>query len=209
MQGVCKMKTKQRLYSQNLKVVPDTSILSYRTLKWSSHEKKQITNYFRLEFPFKLPPKENAALFDNVPSGMCGQRRPRSACASAQSDQGLPWPLTESLDIIECINVEQRRGWSFRMHRMFWIDAFSLHEAQFFSTFTLKGRLQGQQPTSPILWYVHSRDCNICTDSWQNDEQCIIQHQITKGTKHVYFSTAFYHKCIHILVILDTSNNCA
>ena len=36
----------------------------------------------------------------NVSSDICGQRRPRSACASAQSDQGLHCPLTESLDTI-------------------------------------------------------------------------------------------------------------
>ena len=36
-------------------------------------------------------------------SGTCGQRRPRSDCASAQSDQGLHCPVTESLDIIGCI----------------------------------------------------------------------------------------------------------
>ena len=46
-------------------------------------------------------------------SGICGQRRPRSACASAQSDQGLRCPLTESLDTIECMNGEQMPGWNF------------------------------------------------------------------------------------------------
>ena len=40
-------------------------------------------------------------------SGICGQRRPRSACAFAQSDQGLHCPLTESLDTMECMNDEQ------------------------------------------------------------------------------------------------------
>ena len=33
---------------------------------------------------------------ENVSSGICRQRTPRSACASAQSDQGLCRPLTES-----------------------------------------------------------------------------------------------------------------
>ena len=33
---------------------------------------------------------EWAAPCKNVPSGMSGQRRPRSACASTQSDHGLP-----------------------------------------------------------------------------------------------------------------------
>ena len=36
--------------------------------------------------------------------GICGQRRARYACASAQSNQGLPNPLAESLNTTECIN---------------------------------------------------------------------------------------------------------
>ena len=40
-----------------------------------------------------------AAPCENVSSGICGQRRPRSACASAQSYQGRHCPLTESLYI--------------------------------------------------------------------------------------------------------------
>ena len=44
---------------------------------------------------------------ENVSSGICGQRRPRSACASAQSDQGLHYLLTESADTTECM---QRPG---------------------------------------------------------------------------------------------------
>ena len=39
-----------------------------------------------------------AARCESVSSGICGQRRPRSACASAHSDQGLRCPQTESLD---------------------------------------------------------------------------------------------------------------
>ena len=45
---------------------------------------------------------------NDVSLGTCGQRRPRSDCASAQSDQGLPCPLIESLDTTECLNEEQR-----------------------------------------------------------------------------------------------------
>ena len=48
---------------------------------------------------------------ETVSSDICEQRGPRSAYASAQSDQGIPCPLTESLDTIECINGEQRPGW--------------------------------------------------------------------------------------------------
>ena len=35
--------------------------------------------------------------------GICRQQMPRSACTSAQSDQGLHCPQTESLDTKECI----------------------------------------------------------------------------------------------------------
>ena len=34
---------------------------------------------------------------------LCGQRRPRPACASEPSDLGLHCPLTESLDTVDCI----------------------------------------------------------------------------------------------------------
>ena len=44
---------------------------------------------------------------ENVSSGICGQRRPRSDCADAQSDLGLHFPLTESLSTTECINGKQ------------------------------------------------------------------------------------------------------
>ena len=49
-----------------------------------------------------------AAPCENSYSGACGERRPRSACASAQSDQGLHFLLTEPLKTTECINGEQR-----------------------------------------------------------------------------------------------------
>ena len=39
--------------------------------------------------------------FENVSSGICGQRRSRSACASAQSDRDLCRPLIESLGTVE------------------------------------------------------------------------------------------------------------
>ena len=46
----------------------------------------------------------------NLSSGISGQRRPRSACAFAQSDQGLHCPLTESVATTKCINGKQRPG---------------------------------------------------------------------------------------------------
>ena len=45
---------------------------------------------------------------DFISPCICGQRRPRSACASAQSDLGLRSPLTESIDTVR---GEQRSGW--------------------------------------------------------------------------------------------------
>ena len=48
-----------------------------------------------------------AARCESVSSGICGQRRLRSACASGQSDQGLRSPQTKSLDIKEGISEEQ------------------------------------------------------------------------------------------------------
>ena len=54
-----------------------------------------------------------AASCENVSPGICAQRRARSACASAQSDQGLHCPLTESLNTTECMNGAQRTGRNF------------------------------------------------------------------------------------------------
>ena len=42
---------------------------------------------------------------ENLSSDICGQRRPRSDCAYAQSDQGLHSPVKEPLDTTECKNV--------------------------------------------------------------------------------------------------------
>ena len=53
---------------------------------------------------------EWAAPSEDMCSGICGQRRLRSACASAQSNQRLHCPLTESVDTIKCINGEQKLG---------------------------------------------------------------------------------------------------
>ena len=60
---------------------------------------------------------------ENVPSGICGQRRPRSACTSTQSYHGLHCPLTESLDTTECINSPESKGPDDTLHmrRMIWI----------------------------------------------------------------------------------------
>ena len=54
-----------------------------------------------------------ATPFENVTSGICGQRRPRSACASAQSDQSLRCPQTESFDAIDVSVEKMKSGWDF------------------------------------------------------------------------------------------------
>ena len=81
-----------------------------------------------------------AAPSENLSSDICGQRRPRSACAYAQSDQGLRCPLTESLDTIESINGEQMPRRDFardasesvhfahaRRHLFAWRRPFTVH----------------------------------------------------------------------------------
>ena len=75
---------------------------------------------FRIEIYYTSHPFDysRAELNENVSSGICEQRRPRSACASAQSDQGLHCPLTESLDIAEYMNGDQGPDETLRMRRM-------------------------------------------------------------------------------------------
>ena len=51
-----------------------------------------------------------AAPCENVSSSICGRRRPRSDCASAQSDQGLRCPLTELLVTNVLFTHEQMPG---------------------------------------------------------------------------------------------------
>ena len=46
---------------------------------------------------FQIPCVYFSFAWENVPSDMCAQRRLKSACASAQSDQSLRWPLEETL----------------------------------------------------------------------------------------------------------------
>ena len=79
-----------------------------------------------------------AAPCENVYSGIWGHQWSTQACASAQFDQGLHCPLTETLDTTECMNREQRPGWYFahaqvylnmRILRMF-EGTFSLNLAQ-------------------------------------------------------------------------------
>ena len=47
------------------------------------------------------------ATHEKGPYAICGQRRPRSACAFAQADLGLRCPLKESMDAVVCVE-EQR-----------------------------------------------------------------------------------------------------
>ena len=60
---------------------------------------------------------------ENVCSGKCGQRRPRSDCASAQADQGLHCPLTESMNI----SMYNKGSYQVvRLCRLFWIFTISI-----------------------------------------------------------------------------------
>ena len=52
----------------------------------------------------------NWAMQKHVFRHICRQQRPRSACASTQSDQGIHYLLTESLDTTECLSGWQRPG---------------------------------------------------------------------------------------------------
>ena len=61
--------------------------------------------------------------------GYMRQRRPRSACASAQSDQGLQCPLTELLDTAESKGPDD----TLRLRRMIWIFAFGACSKAVFS----------------------------------------------------------------------------
>ena len=90
-------------------------------------QNKHTNNHERRDLNLEhCHPKSRALLVDhvdafhtkNVFSGIFGQQRPRSACASAQSDQGLRCPHTESLDTIECSSGEEMLGLDLHMRRM-------------------------------------------------------------------------------------------
>ena len=73
-------------------------------------EMVELAKYAKQHIPEEHPKVtlKWAAPCKNLSLGICRQQRPRSACASAQSDQGLHCMLTESLDTTECKNGEQR-----------------------------------------------------------------------------------------------------
>ena len=56
--------------------------------------------------------------YENISSGICRQRRPRAACASAQSGLGLHCMLVEVLDSAYCMNTEQNPDDTLRIRRM-------------------------------------------------------------------------------------------
>ena len=98
------------------------------------------------------PSIANTSFFSPIPTfyykkaselGICGQRRPRSACASAQSDQGLRCPLTKSLNFIECINREQYPDETSRMREL----NLNAHLAHAQGTFLPCGA-----PYCPLKW---------------------------------------------------------
>ena len=75
----------------------------------SSKIKKQINfvvkrTYHRKRYGFAIVLLTSAVPCKKVSFEICGQQRPRSACAFAQSDQAFPCPLTASLDTTECMS---------------------------------------------------------------------------------------------------------
>ena len=86
----------------------------------------------------------------NMSSGICEQRRPRSNCASAQADQDLRCPQTESLDTTECFNGEQMHGRGFA-HVQDDVNPYILRMPE--GTFSLDvAHLQETEKTSDILF---------------------------------------------------------
>ena len=57
------------------------------------HAKNNLNIYFTGSVPLVFSTRLYGPR-ENVSSGLCGQRRPISACASAQSDHGLHYPVT-------------------------------------------------------------------------------------------------------------------
>ena len=90
---------------------------------------------------------------ENVSLGICRQRRPRSDCASAQSDQGLRCLLTESLATAGC------KGPNDALHilRNLYIFSSALSSACDFKSHFCKqcGPRSDCSPRSSLIW-VHT-----------------------------------------------------
>ena len=83
-----------------------------------------VTTDFFFFFSFKKKKDNWASRCESVSSGICGQRRPRSDCASAQSNQDPHCPLTEPLDTTICMSREQGLYGTLQLRRMIQICAF-------------------------------------------------------------------------------------
>ena len=64
-----------------------------------------------------------AASWQNLQNGMCAQRKLRSAWASAQSDQSLPFPYERSLGPLLPIEHSAKTDLTGRMPRLIWVFA--------------------------------------------------------------------------------------
>ena len=89
-----------------------------------------------------------AVTCENVFSGIDGQRRHRSDCASAQSDLCHRCPLIELLHTKECNNSEQLPGWDYAQARNWtWLCRFCASS---------KTQLRLARPVShPVLLQFH------------------------------------------------------
>ena len=84
---------------------------------------------------------------ENVPSGICGRRRPRSDCASAQSDQCLHSPLTKLFDTTKCMGGEQRPGG----YSAYALDDLNLRISRMFEDTFTHGAVHIENRISEIL----------------------------------------------------------
>ena len=87
--------------SNMLDICFKTNLTGYRIVIVQYHSQK------RMQMLWHKPVNKWAALSEHVSSGICGERKLRSACTSAQSDQDIRCPLTEAFDITKCMNEEQ------------------------------------------------------------------------------------------------------
>ena len=81
----------------------------------------------------------------NASSGIYGQWRPKSACVSAQSNQGLCCPLTQSLDTIESLKK------NIRMRLCACVGWMRIHAFCAWSNTQFALRMRGMNPNPCIL----------------------------------------------------------
>ena len=148
-------------------------------------------------FSFSTAPsiKIWAAPCESVSSGECGQQGPWSDCASAQSDQGLYCPLSESMDTTECMNGEQRPRWYFAQAQddlnLCSKALFHLKRPSLFKSISCPEKL-----TCTIIRKTHfCSEAFSCTTEFQTETSSFlttILSQSLKSYKNIDFLFPFY-----------------